>query len=607
MAIFLVVLSGAVWTVFSASAEYFTNVENLAAANQSASANPDLPTFPSHARHPVAGQYIVTFTDDEKDPAGLVQKLTDSGNISSDEVLYTYTTALKGFAAKLTTAQATALEHNPHIKSIEPDVIIELDGTETSPPSWGIDRVDQHPLPVDHTYNYNNDGTGVNVYVLDTGVRATHQEFGGRVTGGINFIADPVGTPVDPTATGDCYGHGTHVAGTIGGATVGVAKNVQIHPVRVMTCSGTDQYGTYGDTILAGIDWITKHAVHPAVVNVSLGSTGIWSSGDNAVKNSIATGITYVVSAGNSTTNACNVTFGDILPAIVAAGSNSSDGLASWSNYGPCVDVIAPGAGIYSSYKTSDTSYATMSGTSMAAPHVTGVAALYLQNHPSASPAEVENAIKSSATMGLFASLPTGTPNALLYSLISGSYTPPSDTTAPSAPGSLAATTLSTSVRLTWTNSTDNVGVVGYKVFKNGTQVGTVTTNSYADASVTSGTTYSYYVKAYDAAGNVSAASNTVSVTVPVAAFAITGFTVAQGHGNPHTTPVTMTWSTNYASTGTVTYGSPAVTVPFTTSATNHSAVISGLVTGTSYTYTITAARTNSTDTATQTGTFVGP
>jgi len=606
MAVFLIVLVGSVWTVFSASADYFNSVENLAAATQSSSTDSDRPTFPAQASRPIPGQYIVTFTDDEKNPAGLVKAFTDSGDISSSDILYVYTTALKGFAAKLTDAQVTALSHNPHIKSIDPDVIVSADGTESSTPSWGIDRIDQHPLPLNKTYNYNNDGTGVNVYVIDTGIRATHVEFGGRVTGGINFVPDPTTGVVDPTNTGDCNNHGTHVAGIIGGATVGVAKNVKIHPVRVMTCQGAEPSGV-ADTIVAGLDWVAKNAVHPAVVNMSLGSTGIWSYLDNAAKNTIATGVTVVVSAGNSTADACKSTFGDVLPAIVVAGSNSTDLLASWSNYGPCVDVVAPGAGIYSSLKGSDTSYGTMSGTSMAAPHATGVAALYLQGHPSASPAEVESAVKSNASMGFITSLPTGTPNALLYSLITAVVAPPADTVAPSAPTSLVATTVSNSVRLTWTASTDNTGVVGYNVYKNSTKVGTVTTTSYADASVTSGTTYTYVVRAVDAAGNISNPSNSVSVTVPAATFAITGFSVAQGHGNPHTTPVTLTWSTNYASTGTVTYGSPAISVPFTTSATTHSVNISGLVTGTNYSYTLTATRTSSTDTATKSGTFVGP
>ena len=316
---------------------------------------------------------------------------------------YVYRSALNGFAAKLNAAQVAALRNNPNVESLEPDGVVTINGSQYYP-TWGLDRIDQRSRPIDYYYNYNRTGAGVNLYVLDTGIRTSHTEFGGRATVGYDAIGDGYYGQ-------DCNGHGTHVAGTAGGTTYGVAKSVNLIAVRVLNCSGS---GTWSG-VIAGVDWVTANRVGVSVANMSLGG-GAYSALDQAVQNSINSGVTYVVAAGNSGANACNYSPARVGAAITVGNTTSTDARSSSSNYGSCLDLFAPGTNITSAWYGSDSQTNTISGTSMASPHVAGVAALYLEYNPAAAPADVAYAINSNATSGVVSSAGSYSPNRLLYS-----------------------------------------------------------------------------------------------------------------------------------------------------------------------------------------------
>jgi aqualysin 1 len=364
------------------------------------------------AQSALQNDYIVTFRDDEPDPAGQASALT---NAYGGSVTFVYTSAIKGFAvANLPDAALEALQRNPNIVNIERDGIVTADGSGTeSPATWGIDRIDQIDLPLNNTYGYDTDGAGVTAYIIDTGIRTTHTEFGGRATGGYTAINDGNGTD-------DCNGHGTHVSGTVGGTTYGVAKQVNLVAVRVLGCAGSGS--TSG--VIAGIDWVTANHAPNAVANMSLGGS-FSSTLNNAVTNSINAGVTYGIAAGNSNADACNYSPASTPAAITVGATTSSDAKASYSNYGTCVDINAPGSSITSAWNTSDIATNTISGTSMATPHVVGAAALYLSGHLGSSPAEVASALTGSATPGHVTGLPSGTPNLLLYTHFGTSSPPP--------------------------------------------------------------------------------------------------------------------------------------------------------------------------------------
>ena len=327
------------------------------------------------------------------------------------KMLHYYSNVLNGYSAVLSPEALEAVRSDPAVAYVVPDGVVWADqepvptpiAVQLDPPSWGLDRIDQRYLPLDEQYVYRNDGSGVHVYVIDTGVRSTHVELAGRVRLGYTVINDGRGTE-------DCYGHGTHVAGTIAGSTVGVAKDALIHPVRVLGCDG---FGT-DSGVIAGMDWVAATHASPAVVNMSLGGNAS-DPFDDAVANLVASGVTVVVSGGNKSAEACNYSPARAIEAITVGATSETDERAWFSNYGYCLDLFAPGQSIYSSYMNADDAYTLMSGTSMAAPHVAGAAALLLEARPSLTPQQVTDMILDFATPDVVINPRLGSPNLLLY------------------------------------------------------------------------------------------------------------------------------------------------------------------------------------------------
>ncbi|MEU3722129.1 S8 family peptidase [Streptomyces sp. NPDC031705] len=349
----------------------------------------------------VPGSYIVTLKD------SAARSTSDSGKAVAKrygaKIERTYSAALNGYAVAVSEAQAARLAADPAVRSVVQNRTFTVDATQPSPPSWGLDRIDQRALPLDQSYTYpDKAGEGVTAYIIDTGVRITHQDLGGRASYGYDAVDN------DNTAQ-DGHGHGTHVAGTVAGGAYGVAKKAKIVGVRVLDNNGS---GTTAQ-VVAGIDWVTRNAVKPAVANMSLGG-GADSALDTAVRNSIAAGITYGVAAGNESTDASTKSPARVAEAITVGATTSADAKASYSNYGSILDIFAPGSSITSSWGTGDTATNTISGTSMATPHVVGAAALYLSQNPAATPAQVRDGLVAAATPNVVTGPGTGSPNRLL-------------------------------------------------------------------------------------------------------------------------------------------------------------------------------------------------
>ncbi len=351
--------------------------------------------------HKIPNQFIIVFKDSVSDQA--VDAALDNVKRGQGAIEhFRYKTALKGFTATLNAQALESLRQNPDVQFVEEDQEISIDTTQSSP-DWGLDRIDQRYLPLSKTFTYTRTGSGVTAYIIDTGIYVSHTDFGGRAVVGVDEIGDG-------RKGIDCNGHGTHVAGTVGGKTYGVAKGVKLVAVRVLNCSGSGS----NSGVIAGVDWVTSHKSGPSVANMSLGGS-VSSALDSAVLSSINRGVVYSIAAGNSGTTACNTSPARVSAAITVGATDSTDTRPSWSNYGSCLDIFAPGVSIKSDWIGSTTATNTISGTSMATPHVTGVAALYLQIYPTASPSTVRNALVNNATANIVKSAGSYSPNKLLF------------------------------------------------------------------------------------------------------------------------------------------------------------------------------------------------
>jgi aqualysin 1 len=389
-----VVLSGCQDAVAPITASEFSKSLPVVSASRESKAQREL----------INDQYIVVFTDAAGDVDAASRKLVGK---TKGKLKHTFKSGLRGFSANMTADEAAVLAKDPSVKYVEQDQVVVAEGKPGAKvtqrnAAWGLDRVDQSAYPLSGTYTYSTTGAGVHVYIVDSGIRTTHTEFGGRATADFSLINDGYG------ATG-CNWHGTHVAGIVGGKSSGVAKGVQLHSVRILDCNAS---GSVGGAV-EGIEWVIANAKFPAVINLSV--AGYTSTAFNdAVDYATAMGITVIAAAGNNVDDACNYSPASAANAFTVGATSPGDLFAFFSNYGPCIDILAPGESIWSASNTGDRDFQYGSGTSMAAPHVAGAAALYLQLNPLATPAEVSAAIVAGASAGTITGNMPNTANLML-------------------------------------------------------------------------------------------------------------------------------------------------------------------------------------------------
>ncbi|MFG2106189.1 S8 family peptidase [Micromonospora chersina] len=512
-----------------------------AAASPAAAAEPNGPIRAAGGPTAVADSYIVVLKDNAVAPSRVTETARRLTARHGGTVARTWRTALRGFELTVGAKAAARIAADPAVAYVEQNHTVSIAGTQTNPPSWGLDRIDQRNLPLNSSYTYPNTASNVRAYIIDTGVLFGHNDFGGRAVSGFDAV--------DGGSADDCNGHGTHVAGTVGGSSYGVAKGVQIVGVRVLNCQGS---GTNAQ-VVSGIDWVTANAVKPAVANMSLGGSAN-SSIDTAVTNSINSGITYAVAAGNgdilgNRQNACNYSPARVASAITVGATQNNDAAASFSNYGTCVDILAPGVNITSAWYTGSTATNTISGTSMASPHVAGAAALVLSANPSWTPQQVRDSLVNNATPNVVTNVGTGTPNRLLY-VVNGTTPPPTNDFSVSVSPTSGSTAPGGSVTATVATATTNGSAQSVSLAASGLPSGA--TASFNPATVTSGgsSTLTIATSASTPAGTYAvtisgtAASGTKTATYSLTVTGAGGCTGAgQKLGNPGFESGNTVWS----------------------------------------------------------------
>jgi len=509
-----------------------------------------------------------------------------------------FTHVLNGLSVRIKNSEVARLRNNPNVLSVEPDQQMFAVDTQSPTPSWGLDRIDQRSLPLNSTFTATAQGSGVDTYIVDTGIYASHTEFTGRLAAGFSSIADSNGT-------NDCNGHGTHVAGTTAGTTYGIAKSATLIPVRVLDCSGSGS----NSGVIAGLDWIVAHHISgkAAVVNMSLGG-GASTALDTAVQSVINDGIVMVVAAGNSNVDACNTSPARATNALTVGATGqystgeTTDSRSSYSNYGPCLDIFAPGSRITSSWIGGSAAINTISGTSMAAPHVAGVAAVLFGRYPSSTASQIASMLRTSATPNVVISPGTGSPNYLLYlDPLGGTPSGPDAVTpvAPSSPTAITITPSSGSLSIKFTaGSAGTSPITNYKYSLDGgvtwlTRSPASTLSPIVVSGLTNGSTYSVSIRAISTAGD-GIASTLVNATIPSAPSApllVTALASANRTARVTWTlgvnggsPITSHVVTAYLN-GTTTVAK-SVTV---SGATTTAATVSGLTSGRTYTFRVQA------------------